>query len=370
MLFLIKNIRVLLLYVLIIIFCFNLSAIDPQIPLKQCILDEWNIVNGVSNESVNSITQSNNGLLWMATFNGGIVTFDGINFEGVDLGRLFFENTFKVYTDKDDQVWIGRTPGLICYQPDTGEYKLIRNKENGYSIASCIMEDHNNNLWIGTEASSLFRLKNGKSESYLSEEDRKNFPFITSVFLDSYSNLWITAHNKGLFNVTNRKCVKRDVKQLGPDTVFYAITEDNNNRLIVGTDQGLLVFDADNKETLITQKDGLVNNSVNCLLTDSDGNIFVGTQKGLSRIHFGPDGEFDIDNILNDNCINCLYEGKEGSLWIGTASSGLKRLRKPVLKIYSINEGLPNLNLSIYKDKGNNIWVGTQYGTLYRYINK
>ncbi len=364
------NRKILFICLFFFFFALNLFPLESKIPLNQYILDDWNVINGISNEAVNSISQSRNGLLWLATFNGGIVTFDGLNFEGFDLGRLHLNNMFKVYTDKKDQVWIGRAPGLICVQPDTGEYKLVKLKNQSYFLANAILEDHYSNLWIGGGKSSLICFKEGKYIPYLSNKDKKKMKSISAILLDSFNNLWVTSYDSGLYKVANRKNIKQKINLIKKETSLNALAENKNKDLLIGTDNGLIILGRNGGERLVSIEDGLSYNVVNSLLTDSDGNTFIGTQKGLNKIQFDVNGEIKIDKILFNDSINCLYEGREGSIWIGTENSGLKRLRNPVFKKYSIDDGLPSLSLSIYKDKKKNIWVGSRYGTLYKFSGK
>ncbi len=71
-----------------------------------------------------------------------------------------------------------------------------------------------------------------------------------------------------------------------------------------------------------TIDNGLSQTSVNCIMQDSKGFIWVGTQDGLNKF----DGytfkifKHDPSNIqsLSSNFINCFIEDAEGNIWIGT----------------------------------------------------
>lgn len=72
--------------------------------------------------------------------------------------------------------------------------------------------------------------------------------------------------------------------------------------------------------------DGLSDNSVNCVLEDGDGFIWVGTSQGLNRfdgydwIHFFKDGAM---NAVCGNDIRVLTPSQDGGFWVGTADGGL-----------------------------------------------
>ena len=78
----------------------------------------------------------------------------------------------------------------------------------------------------------------------------------------------------------------------------------------------------------ITTEQGLSVGAVNCVLQDSRGFMWFGTQDGLNKydgytITVFKHNPLD-SNSLSTNFINTLYEDKNGILWIG-CSGGLYR---------------------------------------------
>src|SRR5690606_9124610 len=66
---------------------------------------------------------------------------------------------------------------------------------------------------------------------------------------------------------------------------------------------------------------GLSHNSVNCIIQDRMGFIWIGTKGGLDRF----DGNEFEDIPLNPqkagaSHVTCLYEDHQGKIWIGTIS--------------------------------------------------
>ncbi|HLK68405.1 MAG TPA: two-component regulator propeller domain-containing protein [Bryobacteraceae bacterium] len=109
---------------------------------------------------------------------------------------------------------------------------------------------------------------------------------------------------------------------------------------------------------------GLPQNSVNALLQDHDGYLWLGTFGGLVRF----DGErfvvFDVANTpgLGENRVLCLYGSRSGVLWIGTMD-GLVRLENGVASRYTERDGLPGGFISsIREDAEGKIWINTSGG--------
>jgi signal transduction histidine kinase/ligand-binding sensor domain-containing protein len=110
---------------------------------------------------------------------------------------------------------------------------------------------------------------------------------------------------------------------------------------------------------------GLPQNSVNAMLQDRHGYLWVGTFGGLARF----DGErftlFDSANTpgFGSNEIFSLYESHSGVLWIGTVDGGLIRLQDGVATTYTERDGLPNRWVtSIRGDAEGKVWINTANG--------
>lgn len=122
----------------------------------------------------------------------------------------------------------------------------------------------------------------------------------------------------------------------------------------------------------LTIDQGLSQNSVNCILQDQRGFIWIGTTEGLNRF----DGiDFKVyksgpqwNRSLSGNWIRCIHEEREGILWIGT-NLGLNRfdIRSNTVSRY-LHSGSNRNSLSsneiycLYKDHRKNLWVGTKDG--------
>jgi signal transduction histidine kinase/ligand-binding sensor domain-containing protein len=110
---------------------------------------------------------------------------------------------------------------------------------------------------------------------------------------------------------------------------------------------------------------GLPQNSVNALVQDHDGYLWIGTYGGLARFdgeHFKFFGSADLPG-LGSVGITSLYESRSGVLWIGTAGGGLARLNRGVLTTYTERDGLPTGYIdSIRGDAEDNVWIKTSGG--------
>ncbi|MGA9392350.1 MAG: two-component regulator propeller domain-containing protein [Candidatus Sulfotelmatobacter sp.] len=112
-------------------------------------------------------------------------------------------------------------------------------------------------------------------------------------------------------------------------------------------------------------EEGLPQNSVNAMLQDHRGYIWIGTFGGLARF----DGErftlFDSANTpgFGSDQISSLCESRSGTLWIGTVDGGLIRLQDGAATTYTERDGLPNRWVtSIRGDVEGKVWINTAAG--------
>ena len=117
--------------------------------------------------------------------------------------------------------------------------------------------------------------------------------------------------------------------------------------------------------TVWQTEQGLPQNSVNALLQDHDGYLWIGTFGGLARFDGERFGVFDLASTpgFGSNRILSLYESRSGALWIGTMDGGLIRLENGVATTYTDRDGLPSRFISsIRGDAEGNVWIKSSHG--------
>ncbi len=122
----------------------------------------------------------------------------------------------------------------------------------------------------------------------------------------------------------------------------------------------------------INTDDGLSSNTVRCILQDSEGFIWFGTDAGLNKYN-GYNFTYyyhepkDSNSLLN-SYINSIQEDLKGNLWIGS-SGGLNKIDKTTGKIIGYKHDANNPNSlsdntvnSIHIDSSGTLWIGTGNG--------
>lgn len=129
---------------------------------------------------------------------------------------------------------------------------------------------------------------------------------------------------KGLYRIKNRKAEYLGGKNDLLSCRIEAIT--GNNALLFLATKGFGVICYKNGSVLqhITENTGLAGNICKCITTDSFGNVWVGTNKGFSRLKRAPNGRyacmnFDLSSGLPSNEINQILE-HQGKLYLATSN--------------------------------------------------
>ncbi len=230
-----------------------------------------------------------------------------------------------------------------------------------------------------------------KEFNFVNIKDGISKTAVSTIIQDHYGFVWIGTNGAGLHRYDGMEYISykhelKDSLSLSSSMIFCSYM-DKKNRLWVGTENGLNLYDREqdqfNRICLNGNNKGDCNSdiSVSSITEDNEGNLFVGVfEKGLFRLdmktlvaHHVPNvGSSASSGILN---INSLKVDKKGNIYAGT-NIGLKRYN-PVSKslepyefqsknkLITINEPIQ----SLYIDKENNIWIGGLAAGLFKIDN-
>ena len=296
------------------------SALDSHKSIKQYTHQVWNDKNGLPENDVQSILQTDDGYIWLAT-EEGLVRFDGVH--------------FAVFDRKN-------TPQITNNNVHT------------------LLQDPHGGLWIGTE-NGLLQLKEGKFALY-SVKDGLPDNYIKQLRVDPEGAFWITT-NTGMSLWQNGRFVAAPAPGANLIANGSEILKDPNGDRWIRTTTGLTLRRADGTERTYTTKDGLSDSRVTVIHRDRRGTLWIGTASGLNRLVGGRIFVYSLGAKTPLPPIAQLCEDRDGNLWIGTGGSGLFRLSPEGLTSFSVADGLSNDSVQvIYEDRDGNLWVGTNGG--------
>lgn len=249
--------------------------------------------------------------------------------------------TRSIYVDEFENVWLGTSgKGLTRYNPKTKTWKTFtHNDGNSNSLASnrvmSLLGDRNGKLWIGyqDEGLSIFDLKTEQFQHF-NTETRVVQPGTTvwKIFKDSNQRFWLCTRNDGLIWFDPSKgAIEQFIHNPQnpssiPDNNIRTMLEDASGQFWIGTENhGIAKLNLSSKsfENFIHQAENpnsISTNSIKSLHLDKNF-LWVGTNGGgLNRMVIKSD-EFTILNMdsgLSNNVIYAILDDQYGNLWLSS----------------------------------------------------
>ena len=157
----------------------------------------WQSDEGLPDNVVQAITQTQDGYLWVGT-RAGLARFDGMNFTSFDTKNtpeLHNSSITALCRDRNGRLWIGTDGGGVARLD--GRAFSHYGKTNGLAGDNIrvIYERKDGSMWVGT-TTGLTRYKEEQCRSYTSKQGLLS-DGVTALFEDEDENLWI-ATGEGL----------------------------------------------------------------------------------------------------------------------------------------------------------------------------
>ncbi|MBL9155990.1 MAG: response regulator [Verrucomicrobiales bacterium] len=282
-------------------------------------------------------------------------------------------------------VWVGTSAGEL-HRWNQKEKSFERFWTTSVPVTAVAL-DSKNSLWIGTSGMGLYTYSPDR------DSEPKKVPLsgknsITSLFVDTKGDLWVgTLTGLGLYDRGNDSFIffnhtPRHADSLCDDQIS-AIFEDRKNMLWVTTlGGGTSRFNLDREwfshiRHHPERSGGLPHGFVRTFARTDDGTITIGTGKGIARWDASNDTFVSVPGTIvgTDEApsVNTLLQDSRGDLWIGTRGNGLiiqpkngapRSLRHKPGDPTTI--GHDNIS-AIHESRGGVIHVGTQGAGLFRY---
>ncbi|MEQ9825555.1 MAG: two-component regulator propeller domain-containing protein [Puniceicoccaceae bacterium] len=359
---------------------------------------------GLPGETIRSIEQDSNGLIWIAIEGVGLAKYNGHDYrlyqhDAADPTSLSNNNVEELFIDSRNRLWVGTMLGVNCFNPETETFERFVATDSAANALSgntvyAIEEDVNGVLWFGTERGIFYF--NESQERFVSvgyevegQPERRTLPLVYGIYSDHRGILWV-ASSGGLFridpNTGDCQRIKCTAQRSGgkKPTEFFAVCEDLHGGLWIGTDLGLIRYDFNSGEdaffNLSEHGREPKESDVSCMLLDRRGFLWVGTWNAGLRIIDPESGEmvgrYDDPRIskgMRSNFIRDLYEDKNGLIWIGTKFGGIhlydsrREMFRHVQGSPWFEDGLKDSAVFALAAQGNELWVGTLYSGAYRY---
>lgn len=327
---------------------------DPQTGFLQDNPLFSRLVN-LAKSKITSIIEDNQGNIWVSMLQKGVFMQRNIqndfNYMGFRLGNrnVIGENCVtSLSINQGNQVWVGTDKdGLYLFNIAT---QSVEGHFLNQSTVLTLCKDQQGRTWVGTYTDGLGYMDAAGSFHPVDLGISKSVG-ILDIKQDPQGNIWIATMGKGLF------CLQKDgsrrnykakygadnnlkVNSLPNDYLIKLSFSNDGNHLYVATSVGLACLDRKRNSWVSTFKgfNCLNKNSFShCVFVDSKDHVWYGTEDGAFCFDFRKGIKpklYTTANGLTDNSVASITEDYQGNIWLGT----IKGLNKLALKSGTITK--------------------------------
>ena len=275
---------------------------------------------------------------------------------------LPLDDLVSLETDSRGRLWVGSWGRGVAIRSSTRTWRIMDEKnsilqglppDGKFVVISDMARDAEGNMWLVNVRFGLVVVDGfPPARSHLIEQESIGFTGsdLKKIVIADDGLKWLTTplDGFGVYDDGGTPYDSADDRAVFINTLVDSrLSSDRVSDLAlgldgtvwVGTDTGLNsiqgrysrtdgTFEVDSWR-LYTTADGLPSGEINDIEVDTNGNVWVATEAGLSQIGFDGEIAFTLtrsnSGLINDRITSLLFDSGQGELWIGTFE-GLSRL--------------------------------------------
>jgi ligand-binding sensor domain-containing protein/two-component sensor histidine kinase len=265
---------------------------------------------------------------------------------------------------------------VACYggQLYTGNNKQFKTFLPDYpfhnKLYNALYVDKDQNLWIGTHNSGLYKLNlTDSSVTHLTIENGLANNHIESIYEDSWGNIWIgtggggiSKYHKVAFSVLNEQ------SGLPGDWIYSCLTRKSGEVMIGAGAEGVTVMTDSTIENFRTLN-GFISAKIRLMYEDSKNRVWLAPEGQGLWVYDSIFRKIRSDVPLIDfDHIKSITEDNDGYLWICEGGKGLLKIAYSdsthqinTVAQFNTKNNLPrDYIFALHCDKANRIWYGTK----------
>lgn len=284
----------------------GLSSYDPKTKTWETLTSTGKSSRKISSNRVMSLFGDGEGMLWIG------YQEEGLSIMNLKSGHVTHYNSesriplesntiWKIFRDGQGRFWLAtRNDGLIQFDPHLGVIRQFThdpddpNSIPGNNIRT-IEEGRKGQLWIGTENQGIasFDIDSGKFKSYFHQHEEPNTissNSIKSLYFNGRSTLWIGTNGSGInaLNIDNSEVIRISTKEGLANDVIYGILPDAAENLWLSSNKGITKISltsskpSDYTITNYTNYDGLATEfNTGAYFKNKNGLLYFGSLEGF-----------------------------------------------------------------------------------------
>jgi ligand-binding sensor domain-containing protein len=193
------------------------------------------------------------------------------------------------------------------------------------------MEDQQQRIWIGTDSGEIFFLDKARHLHPFNIQEGHPKKSITGIVEDSSGQIWFSTYGEGAYVYTHERLYNFNTDDSLSGNDIYSMVSMPDGDIWLGTDDGISIcsFQKDIKQVRkLGLKDGLPDQIITKLKSSPSGDVYIGTfESGM--VWYDQQQQKIISPKLNTGMDEItameIFDGRE--IWIGTRTSGRWRSR-------------------------------------------
>ena len=349
------------------VLCFAAAAtghVHAQRALPQYVRDEWTIDRGFPGGPVHAVTQTTDGYLWIGA-EKGLVRFDGLTFRLLEAKGAVnaAPAVLGLVPAPDGSVWARlRGIALLRYRNDAFE-NVISTLGHPESVVTAMERGRDNSILAATLGRGAMIARKGRVDSIVETNALPGSAFVISMAETMNGEFWLGTRGAGVVRVHGREITR--LTDALPDLKVNCLLALDGQNVWIGTDKGIVRWTG----TEISRSGipaMLTNLRALAMIRDSAGNVWIAAgSEGLVRVDTqGRVSRAEPTGSPAHN-VSSLLEDRDGNIWVGT-DRGIERWRDPPFTSFSTAQGLPPSAVGpVYVDDGGRAWFAPTNGGLF-----
>ena len=327
----------------------NLNLCESPFTLTLLTQGERAFHSRIENKMTSLLWDNRQQILWVGTFGGGVVKFDISDSMYSRVRQNFKSRVDGMVEDAKGYIWLTVTDGGIM-RSTTPSFSMDTHfepwkKVSGLSGRYHIYKGKDGNIWLGNnfgEIISVNPLTEDVESFQLKNSEGGRMQAVVHCFcLDSWNRLWVGTSN-GLVQVDPKTHGCKNIKLPGEIKNVFAITEDKEGNVWVGTDKGLKRIETNGDQIRVEgnyeKENGLEEAGVRTLYVNNYNQIYAAYLNVVIRI----DGRekdkiesvYTLQSGLTDGHVSCMVDDHIGNTWAGN-NVGVMTIRNGQEAFYS-----------------------------------